>query len=273
MTAEVVDVVAPVARPDDAPHDGWRRPGGGTRYSRAWSSDRLSAAVAATQLPGGRTAIERPLGDELEFFASIGVRRDLAHGVTIVHGGEAIREVHLIVRGAVAVVGDRGERRPILGFKMPNHLCGPVPVLLHEPALWDSVTVMGSTVLSVPAARFSAEVHDRWVDRWSTRSLSWLAAMGARSADLDCDLTGQAAALLLRHREEMPVALCRRTLVDLLDADERAIERILRGFERVGTVRMTDGRIAVTQVEILRATVAAARRASTRDGDHRRLTG
>jgi CRP-like cAMP-binding protein len=258
MTAEAVDLVEPV---------GWTdaRGGAATRYSRAWSPDRLSAAIAAARRPGGRTAIERPLDDELEFFASVGARRDVAHGVTLIHGGETIREVHLIVRGAVAVVGDRGERRPILGFKVPNHLCGPVPVLLREPALWDVVTVMESSVMTIPAARFAAAVRDRWVDRWSTRSLSWLAAMGARSADLDCDLTGQTAALLLRHRGEMPAAVCRRTIVDLLDADEKAIERILRDFERVGAVRLRDGRIAITQVEILKSTVAAARRARTRE--------
>jgi len=275
MTAEAVDIVGTVARADarhDAP-DRSPRPDGGRRYSSAWSLARVSAAAAAAQLPGGRTAIGRPLSDELEFFASMGARRDLAHGVTLIHGGEPIREVHLILQGAVAVVGDRGERRPILGFKMPNDLCGPVPVLLHEPALWDAVTVTESTVMTMPAARFSAAVHDRWVDRWSTRSLSWLAAMGARSADLDCDLTGQTAALLLRHRGEMPVALCRRTIVDLLDADEQAVERILRGFERVGAVRLSGGRIAVTQVEILKSTVVAARRERTRDRDPRRQTG
>ena len=258
MTAEAVDVAPPVG--EEA-----RRPRAATRYARAWSPDRLSAAIAAARLPGGRTAIERPLRDELEFFASSGVRREVAHGVTLVRGGEKIREVSLIVRGAVAVVGDRGERRPILGFKMPNHLCGPVPVLLHEPALWDAVTVTRSTVITVPAARFSAAVRDHWVERWSTRSLSWLATMGARSADLDCDLTGQAAALLLRHRGEMPVTLCRRTIADLLDAEEGAIEPILRRFERLGAVRIREGRIAVSQVEILRATVASARRERTRD--------
>jgi hypothetical protein len=267
MTAEAVGLVGSVSRTDmrdDAP-EGTRPPEVGNRYSRAWPPDRLTSAIAAARLPGGRTGIERPLADEVEFFATFGARRDVAHGVPLVRGGETVREVHLLVRGAVAVVSDRGERRPILGFKSPNQLCGPVPVLLHEPALWDAVTVVKSTVMTVPAARFSAAVRDRWADRWSTRSLSWLAAMGARSADLDCDLTGQAAALLLRHRGELPVALCRRSIADLLDADEPAIEPILQGFERVGAVRLRNGRIAVTQVEILKATVAAARRARTRD--------
>jgi len=210
--------------------------------------------------PGRRAPIGGPLNDELEFFASIGARRDFAHGTRLIEGGQKIQEVHLIVRGAVAVVSDRGERQPILGFTMPDELCCPVPLLLNEPALWDAVTVTTSSVITVTAAQFSAAVHDHWVDRWSTRSLSWLAAMGARSADLDCDLTGQTAALLLRHRGELPAALCRQTIADLLDADEQAIGPVLLHFERRGAVRLRGGRIAVTQVGILKSVVAASRR-------------
>jgi CRP-like cAMP-binding protein len=245
----------------------------GDRYRRAWSPARLSAAVAAARPPGGYAPLDRLLGDELEFFGSIGTRRELPGGDTLIHGGDKVRDVHLIVRGAVAVVVERDGRRPILGFRMPNELCCAVPALLREPAVWDAVTVTESTVITVPAALFSAAVRDRWVDRWSTRSLSWLAAMGARSADLDCGLTGQVAALLLRHRKEIPLALCRQAIADLLDAEEATIGLILRDFGRLGAVRLRGGRIAVTQVQILRSTVVTARRETARDRDPHRATG
>jgi hypothetical protein len=134
--------------------------------------------------------------------------------------------VHLIVRRAVAVVSDPDERRPNLGFTVPSEMCCPVPALPREPALWDAVTFMESSVITV-------------------------------------------AVLLLRHRAE-PVALCRRTIADLLDADEGTIGPVLLEFERLGAVRPRSGRIAVTQVEILKSTVAAARRERTRDRDRRR---
>jgi CRP-like cAMP-binding protein len=276
MTAQVVGAPGLTLGPDahtDAAVDRTYAPEIGVRYRRAWSPARLSAAVAAARPPGLRVPIDRLLGDEIEFLTSIGARRELAHGITLIHGGEMIQEVHLMVRGTAAVVSDRDERRPILGFRMPNELCGAVPALLREPALWDVVTVTGSSVITVPTTRFSAAVRDRWVDRWSSRSLSWLAAMGARSADLDCDLTGQVAALLLRHRREIPVAVCRQTIADLLDAEEATIGLILLDFERSGAVRLTDGRIAVTQVEILKSTVAAARRERARRLDPRQATG
>jgi hypothetical protein len=60
------------------------------------------------------------------------------------------------------------------------------------------------------------------------------------------------------------VALCRRTIADLLAADELAIEPILLDFERLGAVRLRNGRIAVSGVEILTSTVAAARCAQRR---------
>jgi CRP-like cAMP-binding protein len=246
--------------------------GDGIRYRSAWSPGRLSAAVAAALPPGARPPVDGLLDDELEFFASIGVRSDLAHGTTLIDAGQKIQEVHLIVQGAAAVVSDRGGRRPILAFALPNELCCPVPVLLHERALWGAVTVTDSTVITVEAAQFSAAVRDRWVDRWSTRSLSWLASMGARSADLDCDLTGQTGALLLRHRWELPVALCRQTIADLLDAGEESVEAILFHFELLGAVRLRNGRMAVTQVETLKSTVAAARRQRARGLDPLRIT-
>lgn len=247
-------------------------PGAGVRYRRAWSSARLSAAVAAARPPGTRAPIDRLLDDELDFFASSGVRSDLPYGTRLIEEGQKIQEVHLILQGAAAVMSDRGGRRPILGFTMPSELCCPVPVLLHEPALWGAVTVTDSSVITMRAAQFEAAILDRWVDRWSTRSLSWLAAMGTRSADLDCDLTGQTAALLLRHRWELPVALCRQTIADLLDADERSVEAVLLHFERLGAVRLRDGRIAVTRVETLKSTVKAARLQRARDLEPLRIT-
>lgn len=248
-------------------------PGAGIRYRRAWSPARLSAAVAAARPPGARAPSDRLLDDELEFFSSTGVRSDVSYGTTLIDAGHKLQEVHLILRGAAAVVSDRGGRRPILGFTRPNELCCPVPVLLREPALWGAVTVTDSSVITVGAARFAAAVRDRWAARWSTRSLSWLAAMGARSADLDCDLTGQTAALLLRHRGELPTALCRQTIADVLDADEQSIDGILFHFERLGAVRLRGDRIAVTRVDTLRSTVAAARRQRARDLDPARITG
>jgi CRP-like cAMP-binding protein len=239
----------------------------------AWSRARLSAAVAAARLPDRHAPLDGLLGDEIEFLTSIGTRREVPPGVTLIRGEEKVREVHLIVRGAAALVSDRGERRPILGFRMPDELCGPVPLLLGEPALWDAVTVTDSTVIAVPAAPFTTAVQDHWVDRWSTRCLVWLATMGARSADLDCDLTGQTAALLLRQRCDVPLALCQRTIADLLDTDEGATGPILLDFERVGAVRLTGGRIRVTQVEILKSIVREARSRTMRNRFPHLVTG
>ena len=170
-------------------------------------------------------------------------------------------EVYLVQRGAVAVIDKQGRRRPILSFAVRSEFCCAVPALLQEPAPWDAVTVMGSSVITVPIAHFSAAVREKWVDRWSTRTLSWLAEVGARIADLDeRDLTGQAAALLLRHRGEFSLDLCSRTIADLLDVEDDAIRRVLAELERRGAVQVASGRVSVARPEILRATVATARR-------------
>ena len=170
-------------------------------------------------------------------------------------------EVHLVQRGAVAVIGKQGRRRPILSFAVRSEFCCAVPALLQEPAPWDAVTVMGSSVITVPITHFSAAVREKWVDRWSTRTLSWLAEIGTRIADLDeRNLTGQAAALLLRHRRELSLDLCSRTMADLLDAEDDAIRRVLAELERRGAVQIVSGRVSVARPEVLQATVATARR-------------
>jgi len=174
-------------------------------------------------------------------------------------------EVHLVQRGAVAVVSKHGARRPILSFAVPSEFCCAIPALLHESAPWDAVTVMRSSVITVPTARFTAAVRERWVDRWSTRTLSWLAEVGARMADLDeRNLTGQTAALLLRHRGELSLDLCSQTIADLLDADDEAIRPILAAFEQLGAVRIAGRRVSVARPELLQTTVAAARRSIRR---------
>jgi CRP-like cAMP-binding protein len=238
----------------------------GSRYRSSWSTARLSAAVAATRLGRGRVAVDRPLRDEIEFFAAMGTRHEVACGTALVRRGTAMGEVHLVQRGAVAVIGKHGGRRPILSFAVRSEFCCAVPALLEEPAPWDAVTVMGSSVITVPTAHFAAAVRERWVDRWSTRTLSWLAEIGARIADLDeRNLTGQAAALLLRHRGELSLNLCSRTIADLLDIDDETVRRVLAELERLGAVRLAGRRVSVAQLEILQATVAAARLPSLRN--------
>lgn len=221
-----------------------------------WSDRRVSAAVAATRrkVHTSRDALH----DEVEFFVAHGTPKHVPSGATLVRLGRQVGEVHLIRDGAFAVMGHACNRWPILAFVLPNEFCCPVPALLHEPAPWEAVAVTDASVISVPAAEFTRAVRDRWSDRWSTRTLTTLAEIAARTADVDAgDLTRQAAALLLRLNGEISVELCRDTICDLLDADRRAVERIIAGFERAGAVRLAGDRIRLHRAEILRSAVAA----------------
>jgi hypothetical protein len=121
-------------------------------------------------------------------------------------------------------------------------------------------------VVAVPADVFTAAVRDRWVDRWTTRTLAWLAAVGARIADLDeSEPAAQVAALLLRSHGEFSAELCRRTIADLLDLDDATIREVLGRLERRGAVRSSGGRITVVRPEILREAVSDSRRAPAGD--------
>jgi CRP-like cAMP-binding protein len=181
--------------------------------------------------------------------------------MALVHRGTPTREVHLVERGAVAVLGDHGGRRPILAFALRRELCCAVPALLQQPAPWDVVAVTDAAVVAVPADVFTAAVHDGWVDRWTTRTLAWLAAVGASVTDLDeSEPAAQVAALLLRSRGEFSAELCRRTIADLLDLDDATIRDVLGRLERLGAVRLSGGRISVVRSEILRESVSITRR-------------
>lgn len=243
-----------------------RRSGEGARRRSPWSTARLSAVVAATRVDGENVGAGQPLRDEIDFFTAMGTRQEVPSGVALVRRGTVMGDVHLVQRGAVAVLGHEGGRRPILALALRRELCGAIPALLPEPAPWDAVTVMESSVVTVPAVAFAAAVQERWADRWSSRILSWLAEVGARVADLEGrDVDAQVAAVLLRHHGEMGVDICRRTIADLLDLDVEVVRPVLAEFVRLGAVSITDGRISVAHGEILRAALGAADGAPSSD--------
>lgn len=226
------------------------------RHRVAWSKTRLSAAISANRGGQRHEANDSPLGDEVDFFAAMGTRRDVRAGAALVRRGTPVREVHLVERGAVAVIGDHGGRRPILAFAVRPELCCAVPALLHEAAPWDAVAVTEASVITVPTEVFMAAVRERWVDRWTTRTLTWLAEVGARIADLEeSGPDAQIAALLLRSRGEPSTDLCRRTIADLLDLDDVTIRAVLCRFEQVGAIERRGTRITVARPEILQGIV------------------
>lgn len=237
----------------------------GREQRAGWSKARLSAAVAVNRCGRKPVPSEQPLRDEVEFFADVGTRRDVRTGAALARRGSTVREVHLVERGALAVTGEHGGRSPILAFALRGDLCCAVPVLLHESTPWDAVAVMDSSVIAVPADAFSEAVGDRWVDRWSTRTLAWLAEVGTRMADLDQpDPKAQVAALLLRFRGSHSEDLCRRAIADLLDLDDASARSVLSDFERVGAVRNVGGHLSVVRADLLRATITAASRPQRR---------
>lgn len=231
------------------------------RHRVAWSQARLSAAVSATRCRRERVASEQPLDDEVEFFLAVGIRRDVPAGVALVHRSTPMHEVHLVERGAVAVIGDYRGRRPILAFALRDELCCAVPALLHEAVPWDAVAVTDAAVITVPTDVFTAAVRERWVDRWTTRTLAWLAEVGACVANLDePDPAAQVAALLLRSRGEVSADLCRRAIADLLDLDDATVRDVLGRLELLGAVHLSGGHISVVRPEILRGAVVGIHR-------------
>lgn len=233
----------------------------GACHQVAWSNARLSAAVSAIRSGLGRMPSERPFGDEVGFFAALGSRRDMPAGTALVRRGAPMREVYLVERGAVAVLGDHRGRRPILAFALRREFCSAIPALLHQPAPWDAVAVTDAAVIAMPTEEFTGAVHERWVDRWTTRTLTWLAEVGARVADLDeSDPSAELAGLLLRSRSEHSAALCLRTIADLLDLDDATVRAVIGRLEMLGAVRVSGRRISVVRPELLREAVAATPR-------------
>jgi CRP-like cAMP-binding protein len=230
------------------------------RRRTGWSRRRVSAAVSVTRCGHERVASEQPLADEVEFFAALGSRRDVPAGVTLVPRGRPMHEVYLVESGAVAVLDDRGDRRPILAFALPREVCCAVPALLRQAVPWDAVAVTDAAVLAVPADVFTSVVRERWVDRWTTRTLTWLAEVGSRVAELDePDSAAQVAALLLRSGGEFSMELCHRTIADLLDLDDSTMREVLSRLEMLRAVRLSGRHISVAQPERLRDVVGIPR--------------
>ena len=243
------EAVAAGQQPSDGQSSDQRRVG--------WSRARLAAAVSMTRCVRGAGVSNQLLVDELDFIAATGSRGEVRAGTALVHRGSRMPEVHLVERGAVAVLGDHGGRRPILDFALRRELCCAVPVLLHQNAPWDAVAVTDGVVVTMPADVFTSAVRERWVDRWTTRALTWLAEVGARVGDVDeSDPAAQVAELLLRARGEFAVEPCRRTIADLLDLDDSSVREILGRLEMLEAIDLSGGRVAIVRTDILRAVSA-----------------
>jgi CRP-like cAMP-binding protein len=199
----------------------------------------------------------------MEFFMCVGSRRELCAGSALAHRGSPVGEVHLVERGAVAVLGNQFGRRPIVDFALPREVSSAIPALLRQAAPWDAVAVTDTAVIAVRADVFTAAVQERWVDRWTTRTLAWLAEVGLRVEGLDDpEPAGQVAALLLRTSGEHSAEPCRRTISDLLDLDDATVRDVLAGLKGIGAVEASGGRISIARPEILRRVVAGGARAS-----------
>lgn len=221
------------------------------RYHTSWSTGRLSAVLATTR---NSQEIDQLQRDEQEFFAAEGVRRDVDCGVVLARSGQVVTDVHLIDRGAAAILGELGERRPILALTVAGELCGAVPALLGEAVPWDVVTVNPSSILSMPAERFVAAVRERWADRWSTRVLTWLAEVGVQNHCLErTDLGEEVAAFLLQHPQVTCGHASCRALADVLDVGAQAIRQVVDRFAQRGALRVVGDQINVTNTDVLRA--------------------
>ena len=232
-----------------------------SRVRASWSKARLSAAVAAIRCSRASRSGERPLQDELEFFGAVGTRHEVRSGTVLSRRGSAVSEVHLVERGAVAVTGDHRGHSPILAFALRRELCCAVPALFTEATPWNAVAVMNSSVITVSADTFTAAVRDRWVDRWTTRTLTWLADVGTWATDLDQpDPRMRVATLLLRVRGAHSEDLCRRTISDVLDLDDVTTRNALSDLERIGALQHVGGRFSVARPDILRATLSSVGR-------------
>lgn len=221
------------------------------RYSATWSKTRLRALIATAPAPPRVGVVQ---DDEAEFFATEGIRRELARGSVLVKHGDMASAVHLVERGVVGVLGIVGDRRPVLALATAGEVTCAVPVLLQTAMPWDVVTITDALITTVPANRFVEVVRQSWADRWTSRILAWLAEVGECQSHLEAgDLEQEIGAFLLRRHARITASQVYQAFADRFDVATDEVRQILDGLSRRGAVRVVGDHVSIADADTLRA--------------------
>ena len=170
-------------------------------------------------------------------------------GETVFRLGQAPTRVHVVRRGAVELSRTHGGRRIVIQILRPGDVFGDISLFLRMAVPWDACAIEDTLILSSDSVSLHRLLEQRPGLAWR-----WLHLVSARVAGfwfrvvelLAGGLEAQVASVLVRRAEDGVLNLSQTHLAELVGGQRSSVNRVLKGLEAEGLVRVHYG-----QVEIL----------------------
>lgn len=168
--------------------------------------------------------------------------------------GERFGGVWIIREGSVAVTVGAGEGRTVIHILRPGDVDGDIQLLLDMPMPYTA-----RALTTVQYLYLSSEGFDRVIQRNSLLARRWMSSIAMRLASsqqrilglLGRSLNQQVARVLVDESEHGTVHLTQGTIAAMLGARRPSVNKVLGGFQDMGLVTLSYGKIVIHDRESL----------------------
>lgn len=190
-----------------------------------------------------------PLGAE-DIRALAGVLQEdrYSAGATVFKIGDAPTRINIVRSGAIELSRHLKGRRVVLQIMRPGDVFGDVSLFLRMRVPWDAVALEDTVIYSFESVSLYRLLEQRPRLAWA-----WLHSVSGRLAGfwfrvvelLSGGLEAQVASVLIRRAEDGVLNLSQGSLAELVGHPRTSVNRVLKGLEAEGLVRVSYGRVEI----------------------------
>jgi CRP-like cAMP-binding protein len=190
-----------------------------------------------------------PLGaEEIRALAALLNEEHYPAGATVFKIGDAPTRVNIVRSGAIELSRHVKGRRIVLQIHRDGDVFGDVSLFLRMRVPWDAVALEDTVIYS-----FESVALYRLLEQRPRLAWAWLHSVSARVAGfwfrvvelLAGGLEAQVASVLVRRGEDGVLHLSQGNLAELVGHPRTSINRVLKGLEAQGLVRVSYGQVEI----------------------------
>ncbi|MCA1842752.1 MAG: Crp/Fnr family transcriptional regulator, partial [Actinobacteria bacterium] len=177
-------------------------------------------------------------------------------GSTVYRLGEAPTRIHIVRSGAVELSRHLKGRRVVLQILGPGDVFGDVSLFLRIQVPWDACALEDTVIFSFDSVSLYRvlEQHPRLAWRWLHSISARVAGFWFRVVELLAGgLEAQVASVLVRRAEDGVLNLSQGNLAELVGHPRTSVNRVLKGLESQGLVRVSYGQVEIIDEPALAA--------------------
>jgi len=209
------------------------------------NSVRQAAWISQWLIPGALARLEV---EDIHALAALLKEEYYPAGATVFEIGDAPTRINIVRTGAIELSRRLKGRRVVLQIQRPGDVFGDVSLFLRMRVPWDAVALEDTVVYSFESVSLYRLLEQRPRLAWA-----WLHSVSARLAGfwfrvvelLAGSLEAQVASVLIRRAEDGVLNLSQGSLSELVGHPRTSINRVLKGLEAEGLVRVSYGRVEI----------------------------